>query len=724
MTTLTQVQAVVVARKAESNGGACKLVKLAELLDRIGRFIRRYVVLGEHELVILALYVAHTWTSDTAEATPYVVVESAEKASGKTRLLEVLALLCWEPWHTASVSESTLFRTIEAKRPTLLLDEVDALFKSNSDRTEPVRAVLNAGNRKGVTIPRCVPPKWDVHDFSVYCPKVLAGISTGRLPETIRDRSITIKMRRRVAAGQDAGCGGRDRPAPREAHRGDRMSLLGIQVPRIRTVPPCESSTASEALDLCRHAGLTLDPWQEMVLAESLGETADHKWAAFECALCTPRQSGKNEVILAREIVGLFLLREKFIVHSAHRFPMAQEHFRRLLAIIEGVPEFASRVKRTSRSHGEEGIELVTGQRIQFRTRTASGARGYSADLVVCDEAMILSDEHMATLIPTLSARPNPQVWMVGSAVDREVHADGAVFSRLRVRAMDGASRVAYWEWSVDAASPDGVADTIVNNPHSWAVSNPGLGRRISVEQIEAESSALDRRSFCVERCGIGDWYRLDGHEGDIDPVLWADCLDPGSKLGDTYALGFDVDRDRLHAAILAASPRADDAVHLEIVEARRGTDWLAPRLHELAKRREPTAIVCDRWGLAGGLDGEVKDLRPRVTELTTAEYSSACARFFDAVQRGTIRHLGQSDLNHAARVAVKKPGTEGFVWKREGSTLPITAGTLALHGAVGMERGIPHIWHVDASGEPATDTPPPSATEFEIAQQGWTGWR
>ncbi len=438
------------------------------------------------------------------------------------------------------------------------------------------------------------------------------------------------------------------------------MSLLGVQVPRIRLVPECATSTAVEALDLARVAGLTLDPWQETVLAESLGETADHKWAAFECGLCTPRQSGKNEVILAREIVGLFLLKENLIVHSAHRFPMAQEHFRRLLAIIEAVPEFSSRVKRTSRSHGEEGIELVSGQRISFRTRTASGARGYSADLVVCDESMILSDEHMATLVPTLSARPNPQIWMVGSAVDREVHTDGAVFSRLRARAMEGATRVAYWEWSVDAPAPDAVDVKAVSNPHCWAVSNPGLGRRITAEQIEAELSALDLRSFCVERCGIGDWHRSDGHAGDIDPVLWLDCLDAGSKLGESLALGFDVDRDRLHASIVAASEREDGAIHIEIIEAKRGTDWLAPALHRLAERHKPTAIVCDRWGLAGDLGEELDGLQPRVTELSTADYYSACARFFDAIQRGTIRHLGQSDLNHAANVAVKKPGEGG----------------------------------------------------------------
>ena len=112
-------------------------------------------------------------------------------------MLEVLALLCKSAWLTVSLSESTLFRTIDADCPTLLFDETDALFKSNSERIELIRAVLNAGNKKGVTIPRCVPPKFEIRHFGTYCPKVLAGITTDALPETIRDRAIAIMMRRR-----------------------------------------------------------------------------------------------------------------------------------------------------------------------------------------------------------------------------------------------------------------------------------------------------------------------------------------------------------------------------------------------------------------------------------------------------------------------------------------------------------------------------------------------
>jgi hypothetical protein len=173
-------------------------VEVAELLDEIMAFVRRFVVLpGKHEAVAVALFVLHSWALDGAHATPYLLVLSPEKRSGKTRLLEVLSQLVRHPWHTTSTSEAAMFRKIERDEPTLLLDEIDAIFGSNSDRTEPLRAILNSGNRRGATVTRCVGKEHEVADFPVFCPKVLAGIDSGKLPDTIRDRSIALPMKRR-----------------------------------------------------------------------------------------------------------------------------------------------------------------------------------------------------------------------------------------------------------------------------------------------------------------------------------------------------------------------------------------------------------------------------------------------------------------------------------------------------------------------------------------------
>jgi hypothetical protein len=173
-------------------------VETAALLDRVADFIGRYVELrSSAQSVALALWVAHTYVVDAAFTTPYLTVLSPEKQSGKTRLLEVLEVLCARSWRVLAPSEAVLYRTLDAKRPTLLLDEVDGLFKSPAERTEPLRTLLNAGNRRGTAVPRCVGSQSELRDFEVFAPKVLAGIDNGTLPDTIRDRSIVVKMQRK-----------------------------------------------------------------------------------------------------------------------------------------------------------------------------------------------------------------------------------------------------------------------------------------------------------------------------------------------------------------------------------------------------------------------------------------------------------------------------------------------------------------------------------------------
>ena len=171
-----------------------------DLLKAVTNILERFVVLPAVEAKeALALFVLHTWAIEAAHATPYMVAVSAEKSSGKTRLLEIMGLMVREPWHTAGASEAALFRKIETVEPTLLLDEIDAIFGSATERTEPLRACLNAGNRRGASVARCIGKgtKMEVRDFSVFCPKVLAGIDTGRLPETISDRAVILHMKRR-----------------------------------------------------------------------------------------------------------------------------------------------------------------------------------------------------------------------------------------------------------------------------------------------------------------------------------------------------------------------------------------------------------------------------------------------------------------------------------------------------------------------------------------------
>ena len=179
---------------------ATPLRSTAELLVAVRDAFARFVILPSAAArLAVALWVLHTWAFDAAHCTPYLAVRSATKRAAKTRLEEVLELLVRQPWRVTAASEAAMFRTIEAKRPTLLLDEVDAIFTSKSEGTEGLRAMLNAGNRPGAAVARVVGDGANLQavDFSVYCPKMLAGIVSAHWPDTVLDRSVVIALQRK-----------------------------------------------------------------------------------------------------------------------------------------------------------------------------------------------------------------------------------------------------------------------------------------------------------------------------------------------------------------------------------------------------------------------------------------------------------------------------------------------------------------------------------------------
>jgi hypothetical protein len=171
------------------------------LLDAVAVFLRRFISMSESQATTLALFVVHTHAIHAAHATPYISVSSAVWRSGKTRLLEVLELLVREPLRSVNMSEAALFRSLETE-PTLLFDEVDAIFGPKARDREDLRALLNAGYTRGTPVFRCVGEgtRQRVEPFAVFGPKVLTGI--GRLPDTIRDRTISIRLKRRLRTEQ------------------------------------------------------------------------------------------------------------------------------------------------------------------------------------------------------------------------------------------------------------------------------------------------------------------------------------------------------------------------------------------------------------------------------------------------------------------------------------------------------------------------------------------
>jgi Protein of unknown function (DUF3631) len=189
------------ARERDDNRGMSKTTitgasMTITIADQARNFITDYTQLpNEAYADILALYTIHThaFTDGTARTTPYIYITSQGPGSGKTRVLEVMQEICRDSNMFSGMTGPVMFRMIEAVKPTLFLDEVDTIYSGS--KNEELRGVLNSGYKHNGFIPR-VDPKAEqgFRKFSTFCPKVLAGIDNGQVPDTVLDRSIQITM--------------------------------------------------------------------------------------------------------------------------------------------------------------------------------------------------------------------------------------------------------------------------------------------------------------------------------------------------------------------------------------------------------------------------------------------------------------------------------------------------------------------------------------------------
>jgi hypothetical protein len=176
-------------------------------LDRIDHFIRRFLILpNESDYTIVSLWIAHTYFTHKIKTTPRLAIISPEYGCGKSRVLEVLESLTFKGEKLDHHTRSYLMRTVELIReefgrsPTLLIDEIDSVFRKNSEEGEATRAFANTGYRAtgfyGITEgdSKKTPTK-----FRTFAPMALAGKGEV-LPESVMTRAVIIRLQRRMGS--------------------------------------------------------------------------------------------------------------------------------------------------------------------------------------------------------------------------------------------------------------------------------------------------------------------------------------------------------------------------------------------------------------------------------------------------------------------------------------------------------------------------------------------
>lgn len=168
------------------------------LLDRIHTTLRRFVVAPNSALIATTLWIVFTYLIENKSVivSPRLMITSPEKRCGKTRLLEIIAALAFRPVPASNISPSIIYRACDICPLTLLIDEADTFVKGR----EELRGLLNSGHtRSGAYVMRSVSPderNWIPKRFSTWGAFAVAAI--GRLPDTWLDRSIEVRLQRKL----------------------------------------------------------------------------------------------------------------------------------------------------------------------------------------------------------------------------------------------------------------------------------------------------------------------------------------------------------------------------------------------------------------------------------------------------------------------------------------------------------------------------------------------
>ena len=172
----------------------------------------------------------------------------------------------------------------------------------------------------------------------------------------------------------------------------------GNQQPTFSTVGKWAYSDGDYAVEMFRGYGVNFYESQEHEMRVFLARNEDGSYSALTICISKPRQNGKS--FAARHYaIWMAAIEGKAVLFSAHNGSTTREMFQQMQKFVENTPDFAAMLKPNGKgivqSAGSEGIYFVDEEGndagfIEFQTRTNSGARGKTYQIIIVDEAQEL----------------------------------------------------------------------------------------------------------------------------------------------------------------------------------------------------------------------------------------------------------------------------------------------------------------------------------------------
>ena len=425
-----------------------------------------------------------------------------------------------------------------------------------------------------------------------------------------------------------------------------------------------------------------LDPWQIDIGKLIFAKRKDGFYAAGVggAALSLPRQVGKTHMIAGFIFAACIASPKTLVLWSAHRARTHNETFQSMqgIAARPAVAPFISHVRRGA---GQEAVEFANGSRILFGARESGFGRGFAkVDVIVLDEAQILTEKALDDMLPATNAAPNGLVLMMGTPPKPTDPSE--VFTRHRAESLAGDKDKLYVEC---AADPGARAD----DKKQWAKANPSYPTRVSAVAIERMRKNLTLDSFRREALGI--WDEAAATQSAFTPEAWHACEGEAPQEGRTvFGVRFSPDGMEVALAV-ARRPDTGGPIFIEGLQSEplaNGTGWLVDFLAEHASRA--AQIVIDGKAGVGYLVNALREAgvksKTLIWQPSLDQVIVAHAMVDQAVIGEDLAHSNQPELTQQVLSCTRRKigNRGGFGWQAAegGSVTMFEAATLAYWAA------------------------------------------
>jgi len=462
---------------------------------------------------------------------------------------------------------------------------------------------------------------------------------------------------------------------------GQNMSGIsyGSSTPRIQSPPLKLPSAGPLVSQLADELGVPLLPWQKHVLDDALKVNKDGTWARSQIGVLVARQNGKTHMMRMRILAGLYIFGEKNTIAMSQTRQLSLDTFKQTVDMAESLDWMRKRIKRVSRTNGQEEIEVYCHhypkscsgpcQRLRkyaIRAATSEGPRGSTADLLYVDELREIDEATWAAVTPITRARPNAQVFWTSNAGDL----NSTVLNEQRRRALTFASpRMGYYEYSAPGGSD-------VNDEKAWAMANPAMGHTITKENIRDASVFDTKDAFKTETLCM--W--VDAIDSPWPMEMWnAGEQEIGLQDGLPTWMALDLSFNRELACLVTIQEQDNKmAVFLHEWQKDGGINdlELTGEIAKLTRRFNPRKFAYDP-NTAGYIAPRLAQagVATEPTPWASAGFSIMCDQTLNAMQQGLFIHPGQPTLHQHLVSCARRPASDGG-WRiaRRAAQVPITA--------------------------------------------------